>query len=240
MKKTDGSRMNEAKGLQLLASLPNPQIGDLHNWLYEATGGLCAPAKASIAKEIEEHFRAAVEDGLAEGRTQIQAELAAMQSLGSAKAARREFKKVYATKLQHRWSRYGKEEFTRRAKALQLAFGSLALCTFIILVLKEDIPSRNSLMWSMVMVTAMAGFAFRWPMNPLARSKKWSHFVRDTLTEVAIVLQLWILHSVSGDLFRAIVGGVMLFTAMMFFVDRCNYYYFNRHLHVAKDGRLKM
>ncbi|MCC6143155.1 MAG: hypothetical protein IT368_05045 [Candidatus Hydrogenedentes bacterium] len=231
MKKTEGSPMNEPDVVQLLDSLPNPQIGDLHNWLYEATQGLCAPAKATIAKEIEEHFHAAVEDGLAEGLTQIQAELRAMQGLGSPKAARREFRKVYATELQHRWARYGRQEFTRRAKALQLAFGLIALCALIILMLKEDVPSRNAMGVYMMLATGSATLILRW-------SKKWAPPFRDALTEVAIILQLFILHSAMDD--WQPITGAMLLMATIAFPASVLYMLIVHYINVSDDGRPSM
>ncbi|PCJ52165.1 MAG: hypothetical protein COA73_16470 [Candidatus Hydrogenedentota bacterium] len=66
----------------------------LRNWLATATRGIASWDKERIEREIHAHYEDAVADGLAQGLHQEEAEHAALESLGSAKKARRKNRKT--------------------------------------------------------------------------------------------------------------------------------------------------
>jgi len=72
----------------------------LRPWLQVATRGLSDESRERVRTEITAHFHDAVEPGLRAGFTEDSAAAKAVESLGSAKAARRAFRRTYLTRRQ--------------------------------------------------------------------------------------------------------------------------------------------
>lgn len=69
----------------------------LEAWLTRATCGLAAASAAQVRKEIQEHYESACEEALVGGAAPEDAERAAVASLGDAKTANRQYRKVLLT-----------------------------------------------------------------------------------------------------------------------------------------------
>ncbi|MBI5092057.1 MAG: hypothetical protein HZB26_06380 [Candidatus Hydrogenedentes bacterium] len=78
---------------------------DVYHWIDEATRGLCEEACARVTREILGHYEDAVADALQSGQTEDEARAVAMESLGSAKAAGREYRRTYLTAKEAKWLR---------------------------------------------------------------------------------------------------------------------------------------
>jgi hypothetical protein len=70
----------------------------LETWLQKATSRLSAASAARVRTEIEAHYEAAREEILAGGATAEEADRAAVRSLGDAKTANRQYRKILVTR----------------------------------------------------------------------------------------------------------------------------------------------
>lgn len=98
----------------------------LESWLDAATRGIGTLGKTHIRDEIGAHFGQAYEAALTEGVAPLTAEWKAIESLGSARAARRGFRRAYLTVRQERIVYQQTQDDGRR--------GSLALGGFFYLI----------------------------------------------------------------------------------------------------------
>ena len=73
-------------------STPGEEL--LAEYIVFATFGLVAPARERIQMEIEAHYAEGVSRRVEEGMPQEQAEIAAVQELGDAHAAARQYRSV--------------------------------------------------------------------------------------------------------------------------------------------------
>jgi hypothetical protein len=71
-------------------------------WIRTATHGLCAIAKERIAREVQAHYEAALDDYVAKGETPWQAHRRALDGLGDPEAACRGFERTYLTAKEDR------------------------------------------------------------------------------------------------------------------------------------------
>ncbi|MBI5092058.1 MAG: hypothetical protein HZB26_06385 [Candidatus Hydrogenedentes bacterium] len=70
---------------------------DLYQWLDAATRGLCRDARERVAQEIRAHFSDAFNSAFERGLTRADAYVNALKGLGSARAARRAYRRAYLT-----------------------------------------------------------------------------------------------------------------------------------------------
>jgi hypothetical protein len=70
----------------------------LETWLQKATCRLSAASAARVRTEIEAHYESAREEVLAGGTTAEEADRAAVRSLGDAKVANRQYRKILVTR----------------------------------------------------------------------------------------------------------------------------------------------
>jgi len=82
-----------------------PSNATLEAWLTRATWRLSAASAAQVRAEIGEHYESAREDALVRGITLEEADRAAVDALGDAKAANRQYRKVLLTKAEARMLR---------------------------------------------------------------------------------------------------------------------------------------
>lgn len=83
-----------------------PEYRYLSTWLTKATRGLADESRARVREEITEHFRDALEDGVARGLSEAAAAEQAVENLGSPRKARRAFLRTYLTESDARELRY--------------------------------------------------------------------------------------------------------------------------------------
>jgi hypothetical protein len=74
------------------------KAASLAEWLEIATDGIAAAGRERVCREIGAHFAQAVKAHLAEGESEPVAEINALEELGDAKAAQRNFRKRHLTK----------------------------------------------------------------------------------------------------------------------------------------------
>ena len=84
-------------------STPGEEL--LAEYIVFATFRLVAPARERIQMEIEAHYAEGVSRRLGEGLPQEQAEIAAAQELGDARAAARQYRRRYLTEEEASWLR---------------------------------------------------------------------------------------------------------------------------------------
>ena len=84
-------------------STPGEEL--LAEYIVFAAFGLVAPARERIQMEIEAHYAEGVSRRLGEGLPQEQAEIAAVQELGDAHAAARQYRRRYLTEEEASWLR---------------------------------------------------------------------------------------------------------------------------------------
>ena len=77
-----------------------PEYKYLFAWLKVATKGLSDESRARVRQEITDHFHEAMAEGMRAGLTEDRAGEQAVASLGSPKAARRAFRRIYLTRYQ--------------------------------------------------------------------------------------------------------------------------------------------
>jgi hypothetical protein len=75
----------------------------LTEWLQIATDGLAVPGRERVREEIGTHFAEAVKAHLAQGETEPVAQINALEELGDAKTAQRNFRKRHLTKEEEKW-----------------------------------------------------------------------------------------------------------------------------------------
>lgn len=80
----------------------NTYVDDVGRWLNVATKRLGDEGTERVEKEILSHYHDALEDGVKKGKTQNEAHVAAMDSLGNARKAGKGFRRVYLTRLEER------------------------------------------------------------------------------------------------------------------------------------------
>jgi hypothetical protein len=73
------------------------RVASLAEWLEIATEGLAVPGRQRVRREIGSHFAQAVKAHMAEGESEPVAEINALEELGDAKTARRNFRKRHLT-----------------------------------------------------------------------------------------------------------------------------------------------
>ena len=76
----------------------NDKVASLVEWLEIATDGLAIPGRERVRREIGAHFVQAVKTHLAEGESEPVAQINALEELGDAKTAQRNFRKRHLTK----------------------------------------------------------------------------------------------------------------------------------------------
>jgi hypothetical protein len=86
----------------------------LENWLERTTHGLSKDSAAQVRREIGDHYEAAREAAMAGGAAPETAERSALNALGDAQAANRQYRRVLLTSSEARLLRNGNVE----AKAL--------------------------------------------------------------------------------------------------------------------------
>ena len=74
----------------------------LESWLDTATCGLAKESKLRVREEIESHYHSANEDAVANGVSKERAHREALVSLGDARAANKEYRKVHITAFEKR------------------------------------------------------------------------------------------------------------------------------------------
>ena len=74
----------------------------LESWLARATCGLAAASAAQVRREIEAHYESACEAAMVRGARPEEAQRAAMASMGDAKTANRQYRKVLLTRSEVR------------------------------------------------------------------------------------------------------------------------------------------
>ena len=80
----------------------------LNAWLNIATKGIYQEGKERIRDEISAHYKDALHDALKQGLTKTEAHLAAMESLGDPRKARRGLRKSYLTEREAKWVKEAK------------------------------------------------------------------------------------------------------------------------------------
>ncbi|QDU68050.1 hypothetical protein [Engelhardtia mirabilis] len=75
---------------------------ELRHWLEQATHGLSDEARQRVGREIEDHFRSALEAASAEGLDPSLARRRALDALGDPAAAARDFRRTNLTRFQSR------------------------------------------------------------------------------------------------------------------------------------------
>ncbi len=71
---------------------------ELETWLKQATQHLSRDSAAQVRTEIQEHYESAREEAMAGGTTAEEADRAAVRSLGDAKTANRQYRKILVTR----------------------------------------------------------------------------------------------------------------------------------------------
>jgi len=69
----------------------------LNQWLNEATFKLSTESSARVRTEIQEHYELAREEALASGVSETEADIIAVKSLGDARTANRQYRRVLLT-----------------------------------------------------------------------------------------------------------------------------------------------
>jgi len=69
----------------------------INEWISAATRGLCAEAREQITREILDHYHDCVAEEMKNGRSVDHACLTAIDGLGSAEAARRDYRRAHLT-----------------------------------------------------------------------------------------------------------------------------------------------
>ena len=90
----------------------------LDGWLTQATRTLAKASAAQVRTEIQEHYEASRDAAIAGGATAGEAERVALQALGDAKTANRQYREVLLTSAEARILRQG------NCEARALCFGS--------------------------------------------------------------------------------------------------------------------
>lgn len=111
----------------------------LSAWLTTATQDLCVPAAERIAEEIRDYYQSAMDDAREHGATEAEAEDRAMALLGSARHARRRFRREHLTPVEARkvW-RYSDPRFPGdfgRRKLAPFLYGVLTVMTYFFVML---------------------------------------------------------------------------------------------------------
>jgi hypothetical protein len=75
----------------------------LSEWLETATKGLAAPGRERITQEIKAHFAEAVEDHLAQGESETDAQTKALAEMGAPQVAALKFKEQYLTEADEKF-----------------------------------------------------------------------------------------------------------------------------------------
>ena len=86
----------------------------LNAWLDIATKGICQEGKERIQGEVSCHYEDALHDSLQQGVTQIQAHIAAMESLGDPRKAAKGFRRSYLTEKEAEWLEHAKDPMSWR------------------------------------------------------------------------------------------------------------------------------
>jgi hypothetical protein len=112
------------------------KLASLAEWLEIATDGIAAAGKERITREIEAHFAEAVKAHLAQGESGPVAQINALDELGDAKTAQRNFRKRHLTR----------EEEKRLVTLMGMARSKFVLATNLIIGLVEsiDLACTNS------------------------------------------------------------------------------------------------
>ncbi|MBI5092056.1 MAG: hypothetical protein HZB26_06375 [Candidatus Hydrogenedentes bacterium] len=93
-----------------------------NQWIDEATRGLCDEARVRVRREIQDHCADIVADELQKGQSIARAHKAAVESLGSAKTARHDYRRTYLTRGDERkLKRLQNRVFEDAAVGLQFA-----------------------------------------------------------------------------------------------------------------------
>jgi hypothetical protein len=137
----------------------------LETWLMRATCHLSATSAAQVRSEIQEHYESARDEALGSGATPEEADRSALASLGDARIAGRQYRKVLLTTAEDRLLR----ETTWEARAFcswfrwLLPVAAVALCAGIWFF----IAGKTDLALPLVIGAAGMSLLFARPLMPI-------------------------------------------------------------------------
>jgi len=129
------------------------QFKYLKPWTDIATRGLSDDARTRVLEEITAHFEDAVDHGTARGLSEEQAARAAVESLGSARSARRAFRRTYLTRWQAKTLYHLRD--TPLRVAVLFVFGMLTIPTMAVWLPHSD-PVNQQLRLTLAGILVLA------------------------------------------------------------------------------------
>ena len=182
----------------------------LENWLQQATLKLAEESAAQVRNEIQQHYESSVSDAIAEGSNELQAGQLAVKSLGDAKAANRQYRKVLLTSSEAKVLRGGKAEASAvcerpwlKRMMLSLPVVGLLVASGLFLVGKNGI-ARDVLFIALGMTpflltpvlsinTQLRSRVYRWVKWTAMAGAVFAHlWTRNAQMVVALDVQFWI------------------------------------------------
>ena len=138
---------------------------NLENWLSRATRHLSSGSAAQVRSEIREHYESAREEALGSGAVPDEAARTALASLGDARAAGRQYRKVLLTKAEDRLLRETTWEARAICSHLRWLFPipAAALCASIWFF----IAGQTYIALMLALGAAGIGFLFARPLLPI-------------------------------------------------------------------------
>lgn len=91
-----GSESHPGGGLNVTIRMPK-KIESINDWITVAARGLAKDAWVRVREETYAHYESAREESLRQGASEEHANAAALASLGNARAASRQYKKIHLT-----------------------------------------------------------------------------------------------------------------------------------------------
>jgi hypothetical protein len=140
----------------------------LETWLHQATRHLSKDSIAQVRSEIQEHYRLALEAAIGSGASPMEADQLAIEALGDAKLANRQYRKVLLTSTEARMLRNGSREARfvcsrSRMRPLFLAISLAALLAGIGMLLS----GFTDVACAFLVVAMGTGFLFAAPILPV-------------------------------------------------------------------------
>jgi hypothetical protein len=137
----------------------------LESWLKRATCGLSAASTAQVRREIQEHYESACEEAFSDGAGAEEADRAAVASLGDARTANRQYRKVLLTASEARLLRETRWEARAVCSRLRWLFliPAAVLCAGIWFF----VAGQTTLGLTLLVGATGLGFLFASPFLPI-------------------------------------------------------------------------